>query len=186
MTHVHHGARLGRGRRRRLDRRGGGARSDPHRRLVDRLSVRHRGRRAVRHQVRVPDAGGREHRHGRRPQAVLRAASASSIPTSPTPRAASRRSEVEPCAANGVEEITEVKIGYDGIVLANSKDSRADERHHRRRSGRRSPRKCRSTARSRPTRTRTGARSTRRCPTRRSRCSARRRPRARATRSSSW
>jgi phosphate transport system substrate-binding protein len=39
---------------------------------------------------------------------------------------ASRRikeSEVQQCADNGVEEITEVKIGYDGIVLANSKDA---------------------------------------------------------------
>jgi phosphate transport system substrate-binding protein len=39
---------------------------------------------------------------------------------------ASRRikaSEVEQCAANGVKDITEVKIGYDGIVLANSKDT---------------------------------------------------------------
>jgi phosphate transport system substrate-binding protein len=39
---------------------------------------------------------------------------------------ASRRikeSEVETCAANGVEEITEVKVGFDGIVLANSKNS---------------------------------------------------------------
>lgn len=38
---------------------------------------------------------------------------------------ASRRikpSEVENCAANGVENITEVKIGYDGIVLANLED----------------------------------------------------------------
>ena len=37
---------------------------------------------------------------------------------------ASRRiksSEVERCAENGVTDITEVKIGYDGIVLANSK-----------------------------------------------------------------
>lgn len=37
---------------------------------------------------------------------------------------ASRRikaSEVEKCASNGVTEIVEVKIGYDGIVLANSK-----------------------------------------------------------------
>jgi phosphate transport system substrate-binding protein len=34
-----------------------------------------------------------------------------------------KQSEVETCAANGVAEITEVKIGYDGIVLANSKDS---------------------------------------------------------------
>jgi phosphate transport system substrate-binding protein len=39
---------------------------------------------------------------------------------------ASRRieqSELETCAANGIEEITEVQVGYDGIVLANSKDS---------------------------------------------------------------
>lgn len=39
---------------------------------------------------------------------------------------ASRRikaSEVEKCGANGVTDITEVKIGYDGIVLANSKET---------------------------------------------------------------
>ncbi len=37
---------------------------------------------------------------------------------------ASRRikiSEVEKCAANGIADITEVKVGYDGIVIANSK-----------------------------------------------------------------
>ena len=37
---------------------------------------------------------------------------------------ASRRiksSEVEKCAAAGVTDITEVKVGYDGIVIANSK-----------------------------------------------------------------
>lgn len=34
-----------------------------------------------------------------------------------------KKSEVEACATNGVTEITEVKIGYDGIVLANSKAS---------------------------------------------------------------
>ena len=37
---------------------------------------------------------------------------------------ASRRikaAEVETCAKNGVTEIVEVKIGYDGIVLANSR-----------------------------------------------------------------
>ena len=37
---------------------------------------------------------------------------------------ASRRikaSEVEKCAKNGIDEIVEVKIGYDGIVLANSR-----------------------------------------------------------------
>ncbi|MCW5699756.1 MAG: PstS family phosphate ABC transporter substrate-binding protein [Rhodospirillales bacterium] len=32
-----------------------------------------------------------------------------------------KKSEVETCAKNGVKEITEVKIGYDGIVVANSK-----------------------------------------------------------------
>jgi phosphate transport system substrate-binding protein len=36
-----------------------------------------------------------------------------------------KKSEVEKCAANGVTDITEVKIGYDGIVLANSKDADA-------------------------------------------------------------
>ncbi|MGI9417480.1 MAG: substrate-binding domain-containing protein [Geminicoccaceae bacterium] len=39
---------------------------------------------------------------------------------------ASRRikdSEIETCAANGVKDITEVKVGFDGIVLANSKAS---------------------------------------------------------------
>ena len=32
-------------------------------------------------------------------------------------------SEAKTCAENGVTEITEVKIGYDGIVIANSKDA---------------------------------------------------------------
>jgi len=32
-----------------------------------------------------------------------------------------KQSEYETCAANGVKEIVEVKIGYDGIVLASSK-----------------------------------------------------------------
>ncbi len=36
-------------------------------------------------------------------------------------------SEVETCAANGVTEITEVQIGYDGIVLANSNESETYE-----------------------------------------------------------
>ena len=39
---------------------------------------------------------------------------------------ASRRiksSEVERCAKNGVRKITEVKIGYDGIVVANAKSA---------------------------------------------------------------
>ena len=32
-----------------------------------------------------------------------------------------KKSEVQKCASNGVAEITEIKIGYDGIVIANSK-----------------------------------------------------------------
>ncbi len=35
-----------------------------------------------------------------------------------------KASEVEQCAAAGVVEITEVKIGYDGIVIANAKGSK--------------------------------------------------------------
>jgi phosphate transport system substrate-binding protein len=34
-----------------------------------------------------------------------------------------KKSEVELCASNGVTDITEIKIGFDGIVLANSKAS---------------------------------------------------------------
>jgi phosphate transport system substrate-binding protein len=34
-----------------------------------------------------------------------------------------KKSEVELCAANGVEEIVEVEIGYDGIVLANARSA---------------------------------------------------------------
>ncbi len=33
-----------------------------------------------------------------------------------------KHSEAEMCAKNGVEKITEIKIGFDGIVLANSKE----------------------------------------------------------------
>ena len=32
-----------------------------------------------------------------------------------------KKSEMETCAENGVKEIVEVKIGYDGIVMANAK-----------------------------------------------------------------
>lgn len=35
-----------------------------------------------------------------------------------------KKSEYEKCLANGVTEIVEVKIGYDGIVLANSKKAK--------------------------------------------------------------
>ncbi|MEQ8398965.1 PstS family phosphate ABC transporter substrate-binding protein [Thalassobaculum sp.] len=35
-----------------------------------------------------------------------------------------KKSEVELCASNGVAEITEIKVGFDGIVLANSKKAK--------------------------------------------------------------
>jgi phosphate transport system substrate-binding protein len=35
-----------------------------------------------------------------------------------------KKSECETCAKNGVTEITEIKIGYDGIVVANSKKAK--------------------------------------------------------------
>jgi len=35
-----------------------------------------------------------------------------------------KKSEVEKCAKNGVTSITEVKVGYDGIAVANSKKAR--------------------------------------------------------------
>ncbi len=38
-----------------------------------------------------------------------------------------KKSEVERCAKNGVKGITEVRIGYDGIVVANSKKSKRIE-----------------------------------------------------------
>lgn len=34
-----------------------------------------------------------------------------------------KKSELDTCVANGVKDIVEVKIGYDGIVLANSKEA---------------------------------------------------------------
>ena len=70
----------------------------------------------------VQDADRREHRHRRRPQALLRRRRR----RPPDIANASRRikqSEVDLCAQNGVKEITEIKIGYDGIVIANAKSS---------------------------------------------------------------
>ena len=34
-----------------------------------------------------------------------------------------KKSEVETCAKNGISEVTEVKVGYDGIVLSNSNEA---------------------------------------------------------------
>ena len=48
-------------------------------------------------------------------------------PAHPDMTNASRRikkSEVEQCAANGVQQITELKVGFDGIVVASSKQAK--------------------------------------------------------------
>ena len=100
-----------------------GARPDPHRRLVDRLSLRHRRRRAVRQQtnfktpiIESTGSGG-----------GLKLFCAGVGVEHPDITNASRRikeSEVDTCAENGVTEITEVQIGYDGIVIANSQEAR--------------------------------------------------------------
>jgi phosphate transport system substrate-binding protein len=36
-----------------------------------------------------------------------------------------KKSEMETCQKNGVNEVTEIKVGYDGIVVANSKKAKA-------------------------------------------------------------
>jgi phosphate transport system substrate-binding protein len=36
-----------------------------------------------------------------------------------------KKSEVDKCAANGIKDVIEIKIGYDGIVMANSKKATA-------------------------------------------------------------
>ncbi len=38
-----------------------------------------------------------------------------------------KKSEVDKCAKNGIHNITEIKIGYDGIVIANSKKAKRME-----------------------------------------------------------
>ena len=98
-----------------------------------------------------------------------------------------KKSEFETCAKNGVTDIVELKIGFDGIVIAKSKEgSRPQADPHPALPGARQGQSRVRTASWSPTPTRCGATSTRRCRPRRSRCSARRRPPARATPSSSW
>ena len=65
-------------------------------------------------------AGGRVDRHRRR---HARSSAAASAPTYPDITGASRamkESEYELCTANGVDNITEVLIGYDGLSIAHS------------------------------------------------------------------
>lgn len=102
------------------------SRPDYHCWLIDRLSLRHDRRGTVRQKHRFQNPRGREHRVGRRPEALLRGYRRRT--SGHYQRIAShQKSEVEKCAENGIGEIVEVKIGYDGIVLANSRKSPAYE-----------------------------------------------------------
>ncbi len=98
-------------------------------------------------------------------------APASTRPTSPTPRAGSRASEVELCRTNGVDAIVEVPIGYDGIVVANAKSAPRFSLTRRQIFLALAKQVPGDDGQLRDNPTRPGARSTPACPTRRSRCS---------------
>ena len=68
----------------------------------------------------LQDAGGRSDRHRRRHEAVLRRRRRGDPDITNASRQI-KESEIETCAKNGVAKITEIKIGYDGIVMANIK-----------------------------------------------------------------
>jgi hypothetical protein len=91
-----------------------------HRRVFHGLPVCHGGGRAVRQNHQFQDPQDRIHRFGRRLQALLRRRGRRA-PGHHQRLAAIKKSEYDKCQANGVKDIVEVKIGYDGIVVANSK-----------------------------------------------------------------
>ena len=100
-------------------------------------------------------------------------------PSFPDISNASRRikpSEVEDCASHGAKEIIEVSIGYDGIVIANSKRSPRLRLSASSSSWRWRRTSHPSWAASSPQGAHTGRRSTSRCRPPGSRCSGRRRP----------
>jgi phosphate transport system substrate-binding protein len=99
-------------------------------------------------------------------------------------------SERKACAANGVAEITEIKIGFDGIVIANSVslpplDATLDKLYLA--LAREVPNgEAGEGFKAVPTTTRNGATSIPGCPATASASTGRRPRRARATRSSTW
>lgn len=98
---------------------------------------------------------------------------------------AMKESEYKLCQENGVDSVTEVLIGFDGLSFAHAQGGRRS-RLPRRSSSRPWPRRSPLTARSSTTPTRSGPRSIPRFRTSRSRSSARPRPPARATPGSNW
>ena len=95
------------------------ARPDPDRGFVHGVPVHDRCRREARPGRQVQDPGRRIDRHRRRHEAVLRRRRRDHADFTNASRAI-KDSELETCKANGVTPV-EIKVGFDGIVLANSK-----------------------------------------------------------------
>ena len=102
---------------------GADPRPDPHRRFVDRVPVHAGRRRAVRGRDRQPGSGCRVRPA---PAAACRCSAKASAPIKADITGASRamkKSEFEACVANGVDSVTEVLIGYDGLSLAHTQSA---------------------------------------------------------------
>ena len=133
----------------------------------------------------VQDAGGRVDRHRRRLQALLQRRRHRDAGRQRRLAADDRRREGDLRAERRRPRSIEIKIGYDGIVIAGSKRAPALRRHARAAVPRGREERRRSAGSWCRTRTSAGATSTRSCRTGRSWCSGRRRTTARATPSSS-
>ena len=106
----------------RAGRRTAQARDHSHRRFVDGVSVLDARRRGIRQDDRFKTPVVESTGTGGGFKLFCEGVGVDKADISNASRAI-KKSEVESCAKNGVTEITEVKIGYDGIVLANSKAS---------------------------------------------------------------
>jgi hypothetical protein len=93
-----------------------------HRRLIHRVSVRHRRRGALRPQDELQDTEDRSTGSGGGIKAFCGGVGVEHPDIANSSRRITR-GERSRCAQNGVTQIVEVKIGYDGIVLANAKTS---------------------------------------------------------------
>lgn len=86
--------------------------------FLHRLPLQHRCGRAI---PALPSSRPQSnHRHRRRHQTACAGAGVDTPDIANASRQI-KKSEIETCAKNGVTQIVEVKVGYDGIVMANSK-----------------------------------------------------------------
>ena len=97
-------------------------RPDPHRRLVHRLSFHHcscrRVRQIFRHKTPVVESTGTG--GGMK---LFCAGVGEAHPDFTNASRQIKKSEFEDCAKNGVTDIVEIKVGFDGLSLAQSKDA---------------------------------------------------------------